>query len=324
MEHCIETLLPAGEDAEIILVNDGSSDSTATICDQYAEKYPNMIRAIHQENGGHGEGVNQGIRNATGLYFKVVDSDDWLDLPSMQKMIEQLRVFAKSEKPVDLVICNYVYEHSIDNTTTPMRYTNVLPQDKIFTWQDCKRFRISQYILMHSVIYRTELLRDCGLALPKHTFYVDNLFVYKPFPFVNTIYYMNLDLYRYFIGRADQSVNESIMVKRAAQQIRVTKLMLESHNLQEIQSTQPRLARYMTNYLSMMFSISSILLLIDNKPESDDIHNELWSDLQKNYPRLYYRIRYASVAFLPSFNGKSSRRLALKAYRTARKLYHFN
>ena len=324
MEHCIETLLPAGEEAEIILINDGSVDRTADICDTYAATYPTIIKVIHQENGGHGEGVNQGIRNATGLYFKVVDSDDWLDVPSMQKMIKQLYIFAQSENPVDLFMCNYIYEHAIDNTSTPMRYTNAVPQNQIFTWKDCKRFHISQYILMHSVVYRTELLRDCSLVLPKHTFYVDNLFVYHPFPFVKSIYYMNIDLYRYFIGRKDQSVNESIMVKRVSQQIKITKLMLESHDLLEVKSTQPKLAKYMINYLSMMFSISSILLLIDNKPESNIAHKELWSDLQKNHPKLYYRIRYASVAFFPSFREKNSRKLTLKAYRTARRLYHFN
>ena len=324
MEKCIETLLPAGEDAEIILVNDGSTDGTAVICDQYAEKYPNIIKAIHQENGGHGEGVNQGIRNAKGLYFKVVDSDDWLDVDAMQKLLAQLRTFSQSEKPIDLVICNYVYEHTIDNTSTPMRYTNVLPQNTVFTWQDCKIFRVTQYILMHSVIYRTELLRESETVLPKHTFYVDNLFVYNPFPFVKTIYYMNLDLYRYFIGRADQSVNESIMIKRVAQQIKVTRLMLHSHDLQQIRKSQPKLANYMTNYLSMMFSISSILLLLDNTSQSNRIHDELWKDLQNYDAKLYRRIRYASIAFFPSFNGKVGRGLAIKAYRTARRFYHFN
>lgn len=79
MDRCVETLLPAGEEAEIILVDDGSKDDTGKIADAYAEKYPNIVKVIHQENGGHGEGVNQGIRNASGMYFKVVDSDDWLD-----------------------------------------------------------------------------------------------------------------------------------------------------------------------------------------------------------------------------------------------------
>ena len=78
MEHCIDTLLQGGDDIEIILVDDGSTkDDTPAICDRYAERYPGTVRAIHQPNGGHGEGVNQGIRNARGIYYKVVDSDDW-------------------------------------------------------------------------------------------------------------------------------------------------------------------------------------------------------------------------------------------------------
>ena len=80
MRHCVDTLLTAGPDAEIILIDDGSTkDDTPAICDEYAAKYPGVVRAIHQENGGHGEGVNQGIRHAAGIYYKVVDSDDWLD-----------------------------------------------------------------------------------------------------------------------------------------------------------------------------------------------------------------------------------------------------
>ncbi len=85
MSHCVETLLPAGEEAEIILVDDGSKDDTGRIADEFAEKYPDIVRVIHQENGGHGEGVNQGIRNARGVYFKVVDSDDWLDTDALAR-----------------------------------------------------------------------------------------------------------------------------------------------------------------------------------------------------------------------------------------------
>ena len=84
MEHCVDTLLQGGDDIEIILVDDGSTkDETPAICDRYQERYPGIVRAIHQENGGHGEGVNQGIRNAQGVYYKVVDSDDWTKSPSI-------------------------------------------------------------------------------------------------------------------------------------------------------------------------------------------------------------------------------------------------
>ena len=61
---CIESLLTGGEDVEILVVDDGSKDRTAEIADAYAEKYPTIVRAIHQENGGHGEAVNAGIRKA--------------------------------------------------------------------------------------------------------------------------------------------------------------------------------------------------------------------------------------------------------------------
>ena len=89
------------------------------------------------------------------------------------------------------------------------------------------RMPIGKYILMHSVIYRTELLRECKLELPKHTFYVDNIFVYKPLPYVKTMYYMDVNFYRYFIGRNDQSVNEEVMIRRIDQQLLVNRLMID-------------------------------------------------------------------------------------------------
>ena len=90
MEKCIESLLVGGEEVEILVVDDGSSDRTAEIADAYAAKYPTIVKAIHQENGGHGEAVNAGIRNATGLYFKVVDSDDWVNKEAYIRILETL------------------------------------------------------------------------------------------------------------------------------------------------------------------------------------------------------------------------------------------
>ena len=111
MEHCVETLLQGGDDIEIILVDDGSTDDTPAIADRYAQEYPDIVQVIHQPNGGHGEGVNQGLRHATGLYYKVVDSDDWLDADSLARVLAQLRRFRDEGRELDLMICNYVYEH---------------------------------------------------------------------------------------------------------------------------------------------------------------------------------------------------------------------
>ena len=325
MDHCVETLLAGGDDIEIILVDDGSvKDDTPAICDRYAAQYPDIIKAIHQENGGHGEGVNQGLRHATGLYYKVVDSDDWLDTDALAKVMAKLREFAQTANPVDLLVANYVYEHVEDNTQKVMRYTNVFPENRIFTWGDIGRFRPSQYLLMHSAIYRTEMLRACKLELPKHTFYVDNIFVYQPLPSVESLYYMDVDLYRYFIGRADQSVNESVMVKRVDQQLRVTRLMIGAHDLRTVKTAHKSLGRYMTNYLAMMMTISSIFLIIDGSPEALGKKTELWEYLRQVDSSLFHKMKYGTLSFVGNIPGYQGRKLSVRLYRMARRIYKFN
>ena len=196
MDKCIESLLACGDDIEIIIVDDGSTkDDTPQKADAWQEAHPGIIRAIHQENGGHGAAVNTGLAAAEGLYFKVVDSDDWLDENAMRQVMAYLRSQLERDHATDLVIGNYVYEKVHEGTRTVMGYFNVFPTEEEFGWKDVKHFRQSQYLLMHSAIYRTELLRDMGLVLPKHTFYVDNLFVYVPLPHVKTLYYRDVDMY---------------------------------------------------------------------------------------------------------------------------------
>ncbi len=324
MGHCIDTLLEAGEDAEIILINDGSKDDTGAIADRYAALHPQMIRVIHQENGGHGEGVNQGLRHAAGLYYKVVDSDDWLNVPALHKAMAKLREFAAMEHPVDMLICNYVYEHVADNVQRAMGYTNVFPQNQIFSWEDTHRFNPTQYLLMHSVIYRTQLLRDCRLELPKHTFYVDNIFVYQPLPYVRTMYYLDENLYRYFIGRQDQSVNERVMITRVDQQVRVTRLMLRSHNPRLILSEHRQLGRYMMNYLAMMISISSVFLNLDGSSKALAEKTALWDHIRSLDPTLYRTLKYRSFSAFTNFPGYQGRRLSISLYRLARRVYKFN
>ena len=324
MRHCVQTLLAAGEEAEIILVDDGSTkDDTPAICDEFAAKYPTIVKAIHQENGGHGEGVNQGLRNATGLYYKVVDSDDWLDTDSLQKLLTRLRTLIQQDLAPDMLICNYVYEHVEDGTTHTVRYTNVFPTERLFNWVHVGHFRPDQHLLMHSVIYRTEVLRRCGMVLPKHTFYVDNIFIYQPLPYVKSMYYMNLDLYRYFIGRADQSVNESVMVKRVDQQLRVTRHMIDCQDLDQLQNT-PRLRSYMLHYLSMMMAVSDIFLLLDGSPEAYEKKAALWEYLKTHTSPQVYRAIHTSIGGVTNQSTALGNKVVLKGYRLARKIFKFN
>ena len=321
MEHCILSLLPGGDDVEILIVDDGSKDRTAEIADEYERKYPGIVRAIHQENGGHGEAVNAGIRNATGLFFKVVDSDDWVDYEAYMKILKKLRELAGGDTVLDMFIANYVYEKEGVRHKKIMRYSS-LPQDKIFTWNEAGRFHKGQYILMHSVIYRTQLLRECGLELPKHTFYVDNIYVYKPLPSVKHMYYMDVDFYRYFIGRDDQSVNEKVMIGRIDQQIKVNKIMIDQYDLRTIQN--PKLRKYMTSYLDIMMTVSSIMLIRSGTQESLDKKKDLWQYLKNKDSGLYYKLYFGIFGRAMNIPGKGGRKVSVFAYKLANKVMGFN
>ena len=322
MENCIKSLLPGGDDVEILIIDDGSKDSTGDIADAYEKKYPGIIRAIHQVNGGHGEAVNAGIRNATGLYFKVVDSDDWVDGEAYKKILDKLRELTGGNQTLDMFIANYVYEKEGVRHKKVMHYTN-LPKDQIFTWNDVSRFRKGQYILMHSVIYRTEMLKLCQLELPKHTFYVDNIFVYQPLPYVKSMYYMDLDLYRYFIGRADQSVNESVMVGRVDQQLRVTRHMIDCQDLDALKG-QKRLRAYMVHYLSVMMAVSDIFLLLDGSAEAHAKKAELWQYLKDHVTPGVYRAVRVNLGGLTDLHFPGGDKVVVATYRQLRKIFKFN
>ncbi len=117
-------------------------------------------------------------------------------------------------------------------------------------------------MIMHSLMFQTKVLRESEVKLPEHTFYVDNLFSYKPLPYAETIYYMDIDLYHYYLGRDDQSVNEKVLMKRIDQQIRVTGLVTRSVDLEEVKKIHPKLEAYMARNISIMLSISSVHLLL--------------------------------------------------------------
>lgn len=322
MAQAIESILPGGEDVEILIVNDGSKDRTAEIGKEYEEKYPGIVKLINKENGGHGDAVNAGLSHASGKYFKVVDSDDWVDRISLMKILNVLKNFEEEEQEVDMLIANYVYEKVGIEHKKVIRYDNVLPENQILKWDEIGQFHIGQYILMHSVIYRTDMLKLCQLTLPKHTFYVDNIYVYYPLPHVRTLYYMNVDFYRYFIGREDQSVNEKVMISRIDQQIFVTKTMIDMYELRRIQSK--KLRKYMLNYLAIMMTVSSILCIRSKKKENLEKKKELWQYLRQKDYGVFMKIRYGILGQTMNLPGRSGRKVSSMAYVVARRLIGFN
>ena len=175
---------------------------------------------------------------------------------------------------------------------------------------------------MHSVIYRTQLLHDCGLELPKHTFYVDNLFVYIPLPYVKTMYYLDVDFYRYYIGREDQSVNESVMIRRIDQQIKVNKIMVDAFDLWKIQNR--KLRKYMFNYLEIITVISTVMLIRSGTEENLEKKRELWNYIKKKDIRLFHKLRNGIMGNTMNLPGKGGRKISIAAYKISQKIVGFN
>lgn len=299
LHHAVESILPAGEDVEILIINDGSKDRTGEIADQLAARHPAIIRAIHKENGGHGSGVNRGLQEAQGVYLKVVDSDDWVDEKALLALLNTVKRHVDRGIEPDLYFTNYVYNHAADNTKHVKACDRKMPQDKIFSWNEVKPFYPGEYLMMHTLMYKVQVLRDYGLVLPEKTFYVDNLYAYAPLPACRKLYYLNVDLYQYFIGRADQSVNINNMTRRYDQQIRVMKCMADAYSYRQIMEMDQGLRRYMLHELG---SIMLITLLFccggdNNVSQRKQAYSQLWAHILERDPELY---QYLYKRGLPS------------------------
>ena len=323
MRKAIDHALVGGEDVEVLVIDDGSSDGTLEIAKDYERRHPGVVRAIHQENKGHGGAVNTGIAEAQGIYYKVCDSDDWLDYDSYMQVLRVLRKVITGPKTLDALICNYVYDKVGARKKRMMRYVGSFPENRIFTWDEIEKpLNSHRYVLMHSLIYRTELLRECGLVLPEHTFYVDNLVAFTPMIYVKTLYYLNVPLYRYYIGREDQSVNEAVMISRIDQQIRVTKMMIDGYRPDLVKKKNQ--ADFLVHYLGIIMTVSSILLLRMETSEALDMKKELWEYLKKKDLIMYLRIRHSFLGRMVNVPGKAGREMAIKGYRLTQKFYGFN
>lgn len=282
LDRAMTSLVGYGDEVEVIVVDDGSKDATGEIADDWASRY-DAVRVIHQENKGHGGAVNAGIAAATGTHVRVVDSDDWLDRRALAAVLDVLREERAVGRDLDLLVTNYVYEKQGKAHKAVIRYRNVLPRDRVFGWAQVRRCRYDQYLMMHALTLRTEVVRASGLSLPEHTFYVDYLYSHVPLPHVRTIRYLDVDLYRYFIGRDDQSVNEKVMISRLDQLARVNRLMAQAVPPQD--SVDERLWRYMVHYLRINAVVCSVMAQLSGTPEHLALKDAIWLDMEMVNPQ---------------------------------------
>lgn len=319
LRKCVERMTPAGPEADILIIDDGSTDGTPALADQLALEHPENVRVIHQENGGHGEGLNQGIREAQGLYLKSVDADDRIDTASLLELMELLRAHAAPDTWADLVINDYVYDHLDRESFFSVRYNHVFHAGKVDTWETCRPFPFWKMFMIHAMCYRTELLREHEYSLPKHTFYEDNLYIYQPLPWVQKVLYLPHPLYGYTVGQANQSISDKNLLARMDQNTNMVTRMTCTWTWKEI-SAQPRhLKGYMISFLAGQLLNVTVLHMMANNEEGRHLNRAMWQEIHDFDPELYRRLRRHPSAFIICRTGPLMRRLVYRISRAAQK-----
>ena len=267
INKCIESFEKVNEKYyslfELIIVNDGSTDSSLQVIEKMLEESSLKARIISKENGGHGSTINVGRK-----YFKVIDGDDWIDVQSFEKFLEKI-----ANVDVDVVITDYTEQHVYKNEVVPISFKDNMDENVIVTGLPSKR------IPMHSLTYRTSLLKNNNIQLSEKTFYVDTEYTLLPLKYVANYIYFNLDLYQYFLGRPDQSMHINVMKQKSDHHLRVTKNVLDFYSEINKDEQLKAIVRVALNYLVN----KQIQLLIMNM-QIDEIYDLLsYADKRKYY-----------------------------------------
>ena len=322
MRKALDSLLTGGEALDIIVIDDGSKDDTGRIADEYAAAHPGIVRVVHQENGGHGAGINRGIALAEGIWFKVLDSDDRADPAALKALLDDLRRLA--DDPVDLVVHDYVYDRPEREAVHRIRYRGAFPERKRITWDEAKRMSISTQFMIHALCYRTRLLRDMGLVLPEHCFYEDNLYIYRPLPRVKTLYYCPEAVYGYFVGRSDQSANHQVLLKHIDNITDIAEQMTCSYTWAQMQSFPKKLRRYMLNNACGNLCTAGAQQHMIHTEQSRALHHRMVQTIRNFDPELFRAVRHNLLGFAGTSENPVVQNILVFFYHTVRKVIGTN
>lgn len=248
---------------EVLIVNDGSTDHTAQKAAAYQAAFPNTVRLISKANGGHGSTINRGIEEATGTYFRALDGDDWINPTAFQKLVNKL-----DSLDVDLILSDYCkcYSDGRDQIDS----FDGLEGDKIYQFDEIAP--LVKWMRYHTVIYRTQILKDHKIKLDENCFYVDTEFMLFPIRYVNTIYYFNDYIYCYRLGTTEQSVSPESRRKHIANSVTVANSLLDMCN-KEQETLSAIKKKYIISGIAnhCIWHIQSLLLFSPSKQKKQEL-----------------------------------------------------
>ncbi|MCR5143864.1 MAG: glycosyltransferase [Lachnospiraceae bacterium] len=294
---------------EILIVNDGSTDDTAQIAQTYVDRFPDSFKLINKENGGHGSGINTGVQNATGKYFKVVDADDWVNTSEFGGFVEMLKT---SES--DVISSDFMcIEDETYDVIKRVLATEI--EDRYGKECNLSDIKLDRVVKMHNMTIKTSILKEHYRPIDEHCFYVDAEYITYPVPYINTVYYDKRDVYIYRLGRTGQSVTWDSMARNKDMHLRVLTQLVKFYDEVSEQISGHKLEylkRCIGDMIDNQFQI--YIVLGDDKNMQDELRH--WDkNMKRTHPDLYnsiskksiYLIRFTNYAILPV--GKLAHRL---------------
>lgn len=283
---------PVASDIEVLVINDGSKDSTAEIVKEYEEKYPDTVKLITQANAGPGSTVNRGIENATGKYFRMVDADDWVDA-GFEEYVNALK-----NTNADMVITNYT---CVDDKTNDQLFCKIQGID---AGVECDFDSVCEglFLEMHSVTWRTDILKDNGIRV-FNGFYTDMQYLLFPAPFVKTALYVDTNVYMYRVSLTGQSMAAPSMQRNIAMHDSMLFSIVELYN--RTKASRPSVAKYILKKLVMISGtqLGTLLSFEASKERKADLY-EYIDKLRKECPDAYNEFKnFKTAKILSVANG---------------------
>lgn len=303
LDKCIASLTNNAvlDKLEIIIVNDGSKDNTAELGRKYQAQFPDSVVFIDKENGGHGSTINASLKVATGKYYKIVDSDDWVEKAGIEQLVQALE---KSD--ADLVLNSF---YTVDEQSGEKTFKSVFDGAAPKNAKTLADIKDSYNPVMHGSTFKTELLRKCHLKIDEHCFYVDNEMMLYPLPYIETVEVLDFPVYDYLLGSVNQSVNMKNMIKNRAQHVQVIEKVSKYYT---DQVTAPAVReiylRLLQKIVNKQYQIFFIMDAQTAKPELLAFENYL----EKEAPEIYRQV--------PAMTGRKGQVISFNR-KTGYKLY---
>lgn len=304
LEECVTSLL-GYEDVELIIINDGSKDRTLEIANSFKEKYPDYIKVIDKENGGHGSGLNEASKIAEGLYFKCCDSDDSLSREGLLYLLNKIKEFQKAGTEPDLFFADYIAVYSNHNKETVCGLKKYFPIDKVIGYEGIKSLGQFEYMMIHMTFVKTKILQDNHLHLVEKTFYEDNQFVYFILGHSNTICYLDKPIYRYSLGDSGQSVSVPNMIKNYLHDLRAFTASFKCFTWADYSSWSKKKRKFVKYDLTQKYILAYAYAFLAYGKERRAAFNDMKKSCKEFDKTLYKKMRHSLnptiCTFVPVF-----------------------